>query len=213
MRGILDFFVPKEKKFFDMLQELSGKTHSGARAFQKFISSYSSLSGKHRLSSIEELKAIEVECDGITHSIAVELNKTFLTPIDREDIHKLSTLIDDIMDIVYNISHKLVLYNLKKLPKYVPELTMTCVECAREVDFLVSKLGERRMAEQHIKRIHELEKQADSLRNEAFAYLFNDSLPAVEIIKFKDIYEWLETVCDTAEDIADVIEGILIKYA
>lgn len=213
MKSILDFFVPKDRKFFDLLKDLSGKTHMGAIAFHKFVGDYARLTGKERLAAVEKLKAIEHECDEITHNIAIELNKTFLTPIDREDIHKLSTLIDDIMDIVYNLSHKLVLYNLKKLPKYVPELTKTSLECAQEVDFLVSNLADRRMAEEHLKRVHELEKHADSLRNEAFAYLFNDSIPAIDVIKFKDIYEWLETVCDTAEDIADVVEGIVIKYA
>lgn len=213
MRGILDFFVPREKKFFDMLRALSGKTSEGARLFIAFIVGYGELSSARRKASVEALKQIEAECDELTHGIAIELNRTFLTPIDREDIHRLSTLIDDIMDILYNISHKLVLYDLKKLPRYVPELARVSLECTEEVNFLVLKLDERKMADQHLKRIHELEKQADSIRNEAFAYLFKDSLAAVDIIKFKDIYEWLETACDKAEDVADVIEGIVIKYA
>ena len=213
MPGILDLFVPREKKFFEMLKDLSGRTHDGAKIFLAFVSDYDKLNSVKRHAVIDELKKVELDCDAITHNIAIELNKTFLTPIDREDIHKLSTLLDDVMDTVYNIGHKLVLYNMRKLPKFMPELTKIGFECSGEVDLLISRLDEMRKTDAHIKRIHELEKQADELRNEALAFLFNDSIPAVDIIKFKDTYEQLEDICDTAEDVADVVEGIVIKYA
>ena len=213
MPGILDLFIPKEKKFFDMLKELSAKTHSGAKLFLQFINNYISLSSAKRVDMINELHRIEHGCDEITHNIAVELNKTFLTPIDREDIHRLSTLVDDVMDIIYNIGHKMLLYGVKKIPKFMPEMCRTAVACAEEVDNLVANLGSRDQIIPHLKRIHELEKEADSLRNQALAYLFKNSHSAIDVVKFKDLYEWLETVCDKAEDIADVVEGIAIKYA
>lgn len=213
MAGILDLFVPRERKFFDMLKELSGKTRTGAVLFLKLVAEYDKLSRERRISIVGELKGVEHDCDRVTHSIAVELNKTFLTPIDREDIHRLSTLLDDVMDIIFNIGQKLSLYDIKKLPKYLPELTSVAVRSAAEVDNLVSKLGNHEKVGMHIRSIHELEQEADALRNEAFAYLFSDSLSAVEVIKLKDLYEWLEAVCDKAEDIADVVEGIVIKYA
>ena len=213
MPGVLDLFIPRDRKFFDMLEDLSGKTHEGAKLFHGFVSNYSRLSPAERKAKIGALKKIEHDCDSITHGIALELNKTFLTPIDREDIHRLSTLIDDIMDIAYNMSHKFVLYKMRRIPKYMPELAGVMLECVSEVDQLVSTMSERHMAEAHIVRIHELERKADSLRNDALAYLFSDSLSAVEIIKLRDIYEWLEDICDTAEDVADVVEGIVIKYA
>ena len=213
MAGILDLFIPKDRKFFDMLKDLSGKTHEGAKLFYNFVSNYGRLSPEKRKSLVEELKKIEHDCDSITHSIAIELNKTFLTPIDREDIHRLSTLIDDVMDIAYNMSHKFVLYKMQRIPKYMPELASVMLECVAEVDQLVSTLGERHKADAHIERIHALERKADSLRNDALAYLFSGSFSAVEIIKLRDIYEWLEDICDTAEDVADVVEGIVIKYA
>lgn len=213
MPGILDLFIPRERKFFDMLKDLSAKTHSGAKLFLQFINDYSSLSSAKRVAAINELHRIEHGCDEITHSIAVELNKTFLTPIDREDIHRLSTLVDDVMDIIYNIGHKMLLYDVKKIPKFMPEMSRTAVACAEEVDNLVANLGSRDQIIPHLKRIHELEKGADSLRNQALAYLFKNSHSAIDVVKFKDLYEWLETVCDKAEDIADVVEGIAIKYA
>lgn len=213
MSGILDLFIPRERKFFAMLDSLSEQTLSGANLFAAFVAGYGRLTTARRLAIVEKLKMVERDCDKVTHDIAVELNKTFLTPIDREDIHRLSTLLDDIMDIVYNIGHKLVLYNIRRLPKYVLELTQTAVSSVVEVNILISKLGNKGKVSPHIIRIHELENDSDSLRNQAFAYLFNDSLASVEIIKMKDLYEWLEAVCDKAEDIADVVEGIVIKYA
>ena len=213
MPGILDLFVPREKKFFELLKDLSGRTHDGAKLFLAFVSDYDQLKVVKKRAVVEELKNVELDCDAITHNIAIELNKTFLTPIDREDIHRLSTLLDDVMDIIYNMGHKLVLYNMNKLPKFMLELTKVAFECSGEVDLLISRLDEMRKTDAYIKRIHELEKQADALRNESLAYLFNDSLSAIDIIKFKDIYEQLETICDKAEDIADVVEGIVIKYS
>ncbi|MEK6837065.1 MAG: DUF47 family protein [Nanoarchaeota archaeon] len=213
MAGILDLFVPREGRFFDMLKELSAKSYSGARIFLQFINDYGSLSYAKRVAAINELHRIEHDCDEITHGIVVELNKTFLTPIDREDIHRLSTLVDDVMDIIYNIGHKMLLYDVKKIPKFMLEMTRTALACAEEVDDLIANLGSRDQINPHLKRIHELEKEADSLRNQALAYLFKNSHSAINVVKFKDLYEWLETVCDKAEDIADVVEGIAIKYA
>ena len=213
MPGILDLFVPRDRRFFDKLKELSVKTHAGAKLFVSFINDYGHLTLAKRTETVNQLHQIEHDCDDITHSIAVELNKTFLTPIDREDIHKLSTLVDDVMDIIYNIGHKLLLYDIKKIPKYVPELANTAFECAKEVDKLIANLDRRELVGPHLKRIHELEADADSLRNQAFAYLFKDSHDAIDIVKFKDLYEWLESISDKAEDIADVVEGIAIKYA
>ncbi|MBI2580633.1 DUF47 family protein [Candidatus Woesearchaeota archaeon] len=213
MPGILDLFVPRERKFFDMLKDLSEKTHSGAKAFLRFISEYDTLSAAKRQAIVDELKGIERDCDEVTHSIAIELNKTFLTPIDREDIHKLSTLTDDVMDMFYSVSYKLILYNIRKKPRFVPELSKLAYDCTEEIDSMISKLGKGEKAEHHIKRLHELEEEADSIKNKALAYLFNDSLGGTEIIKLKDIYEWLEGITDKCEDVADVIEGIIIKYA
>ncbi len=213
MAGILDLFVPKEKKFFDMLKDLSAKTHEGTKLFLKFIHDYEKLSPSEMTAMVDELKRTELSCDDVTHNVAIELNKTFLTPIDREDIHRLSTLIDDVMDITYNVSHKLLLYDIKTIPKYMPELAATAADCSEEINKLISNIGERNNVGPHLKKVHELEKKADSLRNEAFAYLFRDSLSAIEVVKLKDLYEWLEAICDKCEDIADVVEGIVIKYA
>lgn len=213
MPGILDLFIPREKKFFEMLESLSEKTHSGARVFLRFISGYDKLGAAKRQAVVDELKGIERDCDSVTHGIAIELNKTFLTPIDREDIHRLSTLTDDVMDMFYSVSYKLILYNIRRAPKFVPELSKLAYECTEEIDSIISKLGKHEKVEPHIKRIHELEEEADSLKNRALAYLFNDSLGGAEIIKLKDLYEWLEGITDKCEDIADVVEGIVIKYA
>lgn len=213
MPGILDLFIPKDRKFFDMLKDLSTKTHSGVKLFLQFINDYSSLSPAKRVAAIAKLHLIEHDCDEIAHGIATELNKTFLTPIDREDIHKLSTLVDDAMDIIYNIGHKMLLYDVKKIPKFMPEMTRTALACAEEVNNLIANLGSRDQISPHLKRIHEFEKEADSLKNHALAYLFKNSHSAIDVVKLRDLYEWLETVCDKAEDIADVVEGIVIKYA
>jgi len=213
MSGILDLFVPRDKKFVEMLSDLAEKTHSGVKQFLQFINDYDRLNLQKRRAGVEKIKAIERSCDEVTHNVAIELNKTFLTPFDREDIHGLATLTDDIMDMVYSVSCKLILYNIRKMPKYVPELAGLASECTEEINSLIPQLGKNKKISVYIKKIHELEEEADQLRNEALAYLFNGHLAAEEIIKLKDIYEWLEGITDKSEDIADVVEGIVIKYA
>ncbi len=213
MAGIIEFFIPKEKKFFDMLKTLSGHTKEGASLFLRLVEQYDKLPPEKRAEIISELEHIEHYCDELTHRISIELNRTFITPIDREDIHRLSTLTDDLMDIILNISHKLKVYNIKKIPKYMPELARISGQCTDEIDILMSKLGTKEKVGMNILRIHRLEKKADDLLMEALAYLFNDSIKAIDTVKLKDIYELLEAISDVSEDIADMIENIVIKYA
>lgn len=213
MPGIIDLFVPKEKKFFVMLKDLSARTLTGAKLFSKFVKEYSLQSQQEKTIAIEELKKIEHECDLITHTIVIELNRAFLTPIDREDLHELSTLLDDIMDIIYMVCSRMAVYNMKKMPKYVLQLALAAYECVEQIDIMIAKLGLKTKISNQIAKVHELEKKADFLLTEAFANLFNSNIATVEIIKLKDTYEMLESICDKSEDIADVVENIVIKYA
>jgi len=212
MTGVLDLFLPRERKFFDMFDELAANIVKGSNDFLKFVREYDNLTKKQKQKFLEEIKEIEHDCDKLAYGLAIELNKTFITPFDREDLHKFSTLLDDIMDVIYNTSEKLVLYNIRKLPKYVIELTETAHESVLEIRPLLYSLRTKHKIMPHLKKIHDLEEKADSLRNTALGYMFSDSMEPVDIIKFKDIYEMLELVTDMVEDVADLVENIVIKH-
>ncbi len=213
MPGIIEFFVPSEKKFFDMLMSLSRHTKQGASLFLQLIQEYDDIAPRKRAEMVSELENIEHYCDELTHKIAIELNRTFITPIDREDIHRLATLTDDLMDIILNISHKLKIYNFKKIPKYMPELARISSQCADEIDILMSKLKTKEKVGLNLLKVHSLEKKADEMLMEALAYLFKEPVKPADALKLKDIYELLEAISDVSEDIADLIESIVIKNA
>ncbi len=211
MSGVLDLFVPRERKFFDIFEALSTHISEGSDEFLFLIRNYDKSTLSEKQASIKCIEQIEEKCDKLTHLMATELSKTFITPFDREDIHRLSTLLDDIMDLFFNISEKLVLYNIKKLEKYVIEMAEIAHSSVIEVKPLLYAMRTKHKVLPHLDTIHEIERRMDSLRNKAFAYIFADSLKPVDVIKFKDIYQNLEGITDRVEDVADVIENIVIK--
>ncbi len=213
MAGILDFFIPRERKFFDMLLRSSEMVTSSGELFIRLINGYDSMNVKERRELIDQIKAIEVQSDRLTHRIAIELNQTFITPFDREDIHELGILLDDIIDMFYNISHRLLLFNIQRMPKYLPLMASICYEASKLVHRILYNLARKAKVGSLIAQVHELESKCDELRNEALSDLFKDSYKAVDVLKIKDLYEWTESVSDKAEEIADVVESIVIKNA
>ncbi len=212
MTGVLDLFLPREHRFFDMFQELFESISFGSDRFVMFIKNYGKLSRRQKEDFVKLIKSVEKKCDRLTHRLSTELNSTFITPFDREDMHKLATLMDDIMDLMFNVSDKMVLYNIRKLPPYISELSTIGRECIKEIGLLLYALRSKHKIGSSLQKVHELEVAADSLRNTAFAHLFSNRIKPVDIIKFKDLCESLEMITDKCEDVADVVENIVIKH-
>ena len=213
MAGILSIFFPKEERFFYILHKMARAVCEGRDNFEKLIKNYDNATPLERKAMIKAVKSSEKLCDDNIHRIISTLNKTFITPIDREDIHRLAVLLDDIMDYMEAIAVRLDLYRIKKLPRPVIPMTELIVSSIGEVERIVYNLRNMKRIQQHTVKIHTLENQADSLLNESVAELFNKNYKPVDIIKFKELYEWLETITDRCEDVADVVESIVIKYA
>jgi predicted phosphate transport protein (TIGR00153 family) len=207
--GILSWLIPQEKHFFDMIEKQSKNVLEGVNALVDMLEHYENIDEKRK-----KIKEKENEGDKMVHDIHAELNKTFITPIDREDICKLVSSLDDILDNLEAVAERLVLYKIKKPPIYMLEFARTLQKTTNNVHEGISLLKNFKDAS-HIryfcKEVNTLENEGDRLLRKAMAELFNGKDP-IEIIKIKELYDDMESAIDRCEDVADVIGDILVKY-
>lgn len=212
MSAIIDFLVPREKKFLSMLDDAAENAQRGALAFSEFISEFPKLNKSQKKEYLNKIEEIEHRGDKIIHVINARLNSVFITPLDKEDIHELAGLIDDLIDLIYSTTKQIVLYELKNTDKCIGDLTALITEGIKEVRQLVDHLKKIKYSEHHGVKIHDLENQADDIYEKAMAELYAKKKDAAELIKLKDIYFNLELVTDKMEDISVVIQNIVLKH-
>jgi len=204
-------FIPREQKFYDLFEEGASNLLEGAHALLEMAKHYDE--APQRAAVVTEF---EHRGDSITHRIIEQLHLTFVTPLDREDIVTLSHSIDDMLDHIEGAAGMLVLYKIKALEPNALALIDLVVRVAEEVNAAVPKLRRRRDLKsilRHCVEINRLENEADEVLRLALAHLFDNGSNAVEIIKWREIYELLEGATDRGEDISDVLEGLVLKHA
>jgi predicted phosphate transport protein (TIGR00153 family) len=201
--------LPHDASFFAHFEQQGKKTVEGCRAFLEMVEQPGNLERR-----AERVKQIEHECDEITHAVVEALHKTFITPIDRNDIYRLITKMDDIMDFVEAAADRLALYEIPTMTKEVAELARCLVDSAEHVLSAVSgirDLGKPNGILQHCIEINRLENVADGILRGALARLFREQKDPIAVIKWKEIYETLETATDRCEDVANIIEGVVLE--
>jgi predicted phosphate transport protein (TIGR00153 family) len=201
--------LPHDASFFANFEAQGKKTVEGCLALQQMVADPTGLDGK-----AERIKQIEHECDEITHAVVEGLHKTFITPLDRNDIYRLITKMDDIMDLVEAVADRLALYDMSAMKKEAVELTATLVSSAEHVLGAVSgirDLGKPAVILQHCVEINRLENAADNQLRGALARLFKEEKDPISVIKWKEIYETLEAATDRCEDVANVLEGVVLE--
>lgn len=204
-----DWLVPREEKFFDLLEEQSVIVHEGAEALVVMLEKYDDVRARKRT-----IKEIEHRGDLKTHELYTALNATFITPLDREDIARLASALDDILDFTYDVAKHLHLYEIAKPPKELHEVAMMMRDqtiLLKDAFKMLPDPAQRENLKAKLVEIHSLENKADDLTDRAKAELFHQDDPKY-IIKMKDILEYLETATDKCEDAADVIRDILVKH-
>ena len=211
MGSLLDFFIPRESRFLQMLDDAAENDMRGALIFLEFASTFSKLSKQQKRDYLDKIEEIEHRGDKIIHVINDKLNKAFITPIDKEDIHQLAGLLDDVIDLIYSTTKQIVLYDLKNVDDCILNLTNVIKEGLKEVRALIIHLKKIRFSEKNAVKIHELENKADDVYEKAMAKLYLGKQNLTEIIKLKDVYYNLELVTDKLEDISVVIQNIMIK--
>lgn len=203
--------IPREDKFFDLFRASAEQIVRGANEFRAMLSDLS-----HAESHARTIKDIEHRCDGITHQTIELLHRTFITPMDRDDIYKLISTMDDVMDFLEAASQRLHLYDIREAPPEAKRLAEICVDSCELMRAAVDKLDNLKDPDEIIKicvEINRLENEADHTLRTAIAKLFREEPDTRQLIKLKEVYEFLETVTDRCEDVANVIEGMVLEYA
>ncbi|MEM3086464.1 MAG: DUF47 family protein [Halobacteria archaeon] len=203
--GLLSLIVPAEKRFFEMLERQAQKAEEGVRALYDLLKNFTDVEEKARI-----LTQIENEGDEIRHEISHEVNSTFITPLDREDINTLSVTLDDLLDYAEGISTRTILFEIKSVPKEVVDLASVFLRSVEAAHKAVAALESPEEAIKHVQAIHRLENEADHIYRTALANLFKEK-DVMHVLKIKEIVETLEGACDKCEDIADVIDEIAVK--
>ncbi len=209
--NLFSFLVPKNALFFDLFAEDTANLVEQARVFNTLFTTHDK---DQQLTIIRRVKELETVGDEITHKIFLELSSNFITPFDREDIHALATSLDDIADYIHGSASRIELYNVKEFSKTMEMLSEVIVKQVIEIDAAVKDMKNMRNAQrvrEAIIRVNSLENHADDLFDEAIGRLFAEEVPALELIKIKEVLANLETATDKCEDVANVLESILVK--
>ena len=201
--------LPHDASFFAFFEQQGKKTVEGCRAFLAMVEEANNLERR-----AERVKQIEHECDDITHAVVEQLHKTFITPIDRNDIYRLITKMDDIMDYVEAAADRVALYEIPAMTKEVGDLARCLVSSAEHVLGAVTSIRDLKRPNgilEHCIEINRLENVADNILRGALARLFREEKDPIAVIKWKEIYETLESATDRCEDVANIIEGVVLE--
>jgi predicted phosphate transport protein (TIGR00153 family) len=199
--------IPREEKFFSDFITLADRIVSGATLLERMLAS-----DPPAWDTALQIKQIESECDAITHSIIQRLNKTFVTPIDREDIHALAKSLDDVMDAIDAAANVMRRYRMAQLRYGARELASVTWQSAMQVKVAVEALERRKEVHQLAVEVNRLENAADDIHNEALRRLFEEERDAITVIKWKEVLDLLEEATDRCEDCANVLEGVVVKH-
>ena len=213
MTNIMHWLIPKEEKFFEMLTEQSENVLEGAKELKNFVNSYEKLERSERKAKAQAIKNIEHKGDEITHKIIERLNKTFITPIDKDDIHQMAVLLDDVIDLINGVGLRFVLLGIERIDDYIIKLTELILNAVNELNKSIVDLRKLKEMKEHYIRMHSIENEADEVYHEALSDLFHYHKNSIDIIKYKEIYELLEKITDKCEEVTHVIESIVVKHA
>ena len=200
--------IPRDTSFFDMFAAMSNNLIDAARALVDLFADYRDVEAK-----IEEIRRIEHLGDEMTHSIMRKLNQTFITPFDREDIHTLTSSLDDVLDFINAACARIVMYRITDPPPEAGTLAHLILAQCEELGKAVAHLQKSDHVLARCVEINRLENEADQVSRVAIARLFEQETDPITLIKIKELLEFLETATDKAEDVADVLETVVLKNA
>jgi uncharacterized protein len=207
--------MPREGNFFEMFNQHAGHIVEAGRAFSHLVANYGDPILRDQYN--RDVDNAERAADRVTHEVNKALHKTFITPIDREQIHSLINCMDDVADLIQDSAETMALYDVHHMTDEIVRLTdlsVRCVERVKDAVGLLDKVSDPRVAEAALKaceEIDKLESDADRVMRSAMSKLFREEPDVREVIKLKAIYELLETITDRCEDVANLIEGVVLE--
>lgn len=201
-------FLPREDEYFAFFTQMSAKIQDAAQLLVKLLND----KGDNIEKLYASIKETEHACDELTHKITTKLNKSFITPFDREDIYTLSVALDDVCDYIDAAARTVLMYDIRDFTVHAKGLAETIYMLSVEMHGAVTMLNKPNGINQYIVEIHRLENEADDIFFRAIGELFRESTDAIELIKLKEFYEILENATDRCEHVANIIESIVLKH-
>jgi uncharacterized protein len=199
--------LPKEEKYFDHFNRLVSNISGSSQVLQKLFNDF-----ERRSAYADQIKELEHTCDEITHNIIKQLNQTFITPFDREDIHALASALDDVIDDIEYISRRIILYRITEATQDAIKMTDVLVRMTASLEKAVNCLEkDSEGVLRECAGLHALENEGDTYHHDAVERLFAEETNPIQIIKFKELYEKMERAIDKCEDVANVLESIVLK--
>ncbi|MGE0447743.1 MAG: DUF47 domain-containing protein [Vicinamibacterales bacterium] len=200
--------VPKEERFFDDFIHLTEEIRNGARLLKQMLHGPTP-----DMSQVAAIKEVEHACDKRTHDIIARLNRTFVTPLDREDIHALASKLDDVMDAIDGAASVMRLYKVTEVRPGARRLAEIICDSMDRLGEAITALDKRDGVLELAARVSQLENEADRVHQDAIVDLFDHETNAIVVIKWKEIFDFLEAATDRCEDVANLIEGVIVKHA
>lgn len=205
--GILNF-LPKEEQYFALFIQMTVYISEAARELKEMLADKDHEYAEY----VRRIKGLEHACDELTHSISTKLNKSFITPFDREDIYMMSTALDDIVDLINGGARSIIDFDIHEIKDYANDFADVIVRMAEQLREVVATLEKPKNITQRLVEIHRLENEADDIYHAAISELFNGEHDPLTVLKWKEVYEKLEAAVDRCENVANIIESVVIKH-
>ncbi|HTG92322.1 MAG TPA: DUF47 family protein [Pyrinomonadaceae bacterium] len=200
--------LPKEDQYFDLFNQMTVYISDAARELRDMLND----KNPDFAGYAQRIKGLEHACDELTHSVSTRLNKSFITPFDREDIYMMSSALDDIVDLIDDASRAIVIFDVREITDHARDLADVIGRMADQLKEIVGTLQRPKNITPRLVEIHRLENEGDDIYHAAIADLFHDSPDPLTVIKWKEIYEKLEAAIDRCENVANIIESVIIKH-
>src|SRR5262247_1131149 len=205
--GLLNL-LPKEDQYFDLFTQMVLYISEAARELNEMLAD----KNRHYGEYAQRIKGLEHACDELTHNISTRLNKSFITPFDREDIYLMSTALDDIVDLIDDAARAIVIFDIDEIRDYARDFASVLEKMSEELREIVGQLQKPKNITQRLVEIHRLENDGDDIYHAAIAELFHEERDPLTVIKWKEVYEKLEAAVDRCENVANIIESVIIKH-
>ena len=205
--GLLNF-LPKEEQYFDLFLQMTLYICDAARELKGMLADKN-----HNYQEYSQrIKGLEHACDELTHTISTKLNKSFITPFDREDIYLMSSALDDIVDLIDDAARAIIDFDVHEIKPYAREFAGVIEKMGEQLREIVSILRKPKNVTQRLVEIHRLENEGDDIYHAAIRELFHEEHDPLTVLKWKEIYEKLEAAVDRCENVANIIESVIIKH-
>ena len=204
-------FLPREDQYFSFFSQMTSYIFDASKILVEMMSD--TTGNRDYNAYAQRIKTIEHACDELTHTISTSLNKSFITPFDREDIYMLSSALDDVVDLIDDAARAMVMFNIQESTPHARAFADVIQRMAVQLHEIVSTLARPTGINQRLVEIHRLENVADDTYHAAIGELFRRETDPLTVLKFKEIYEKLEATVDRCEQVANIIESVIIKNA